>query len=116
MPHNIFFLFFSCVQIYCPDKYLKPKMSKYEYLLFYLLFQALSSQQRPFQKFSSIKAVPAPSSTAVMVPAYSVSKAGTYMIKGRPCIVNDISTPKTGKHGHAKVGLHLLLVPCRCEK
>merc|ERR1711865_769956 len=32
----------------------------------------------------------------------SVRKGGHIMIKGRPCKVSDVSTSKTGKHGHAK--------------
>ena len=31
-----------------------------------------------------------------------IRKGGYIMIKGRPCKVTDVSTSKTGKHGHAK--------------
>merc|ERR1719440_2752187 len=31
-----------------------------------------------------------------------VRKGGYIMIKGNPCKVSDVSTSKTGKHGHAK--------------
>ena len=31
-----------------------------------------------------------------------IRKGGYIMIKGRPCKVSDVSTSKTGKHGHAK--------------
>jgi len=31
-----------------------------------------------------------------------IRKGGHIMIKGRPCKVSDVSTSKTGKHGHAK--------------
>merc|ERR1711907_723601 len=31
-----------------------------------------------------------------------IRKGGFIMIKGRPCKVSDVSTSKTGKHGHAK--------------
>merc|ERR1712164_176064 len=34
--------------------------------------------------------------------AGQVRKGGFIMIKGNPCKVNDVSTSKTGKHGHAK--------------
>jgi len=35
----------------------------------------------------------------------ALRKGGFVMIKGRPCRVVDMSTSKTGKHGHAKVHL-----------
>merc|ERR1712178_603716 len=31
-----------------------------------------------------------------------IRKGGFIMIKGRPCKVSDVTTSKTGKHGHAK--------------
>jgi translation initiation factor 5A len=34
--------------------------------------------------------------------AGTVRKGGHIVIKGRPCKVSDVSTSKTGKHGHAK--------------
>ena len=34
--------------------------------------------------------------------AGQIRKGGHIMIKGRPCKVSDVSTSKTGKHGHAK--------------
>ena len=34
--------------------------------------------------------------------AGQVRKGGFIMIKGNPCKVSDVSTSKTGKHGHAK--------------
>merc|ERR1711998_494674 len=34
--------------------------------------------------------------------AGQVRKGGFIMIKGKPCKVVDVSTSKTGKHGHAK--------------
>ncbi|OIR58682.1 MAG: translation initiation factor eIF5A [Amphiamblys sp. WSBS2006] len=37
--------------------------------------------------------------------ASSVKKGGHVVIKGRPCKVTDISSSKTGKHGHAKVNV-----------
>ena len=42
------------------------------------------------------------SSMTYPVQAGAVKKGGHIMIKGRPCKVVDISTSKTGKHGHAK--------------
>merc|ERR1711976_383276 len=42
------------------------------------------------------------SSTTFPVQAGSLRKGGMIVIKGRPCKVIDVSTSKTGKHGHAK--------------
>ena len=36
------------------------------------------------------------------IEAGQIRKGGFIMIKGRPCKVSDVSTSKTGKHGHAK--------------
>jgi len=39
-----------------------------------------------------------------------IRKGGYIMIKGNPCKVSDVSTSKTGKHGHAKchfVAIHI---------
>jgi len=38
----------------------------------------------------------------------ALRKNGHVMIKGRPCKIVDMSTSKTGKHGHAKVHLTAL--------
>ena len=35
----------------------------------------------------------------------ALRKSGHVVIKGRPCKIVDMSTSKTGKHGHAKVHL-----------
>uniref|UniRef100_A0A061R9Y6 Eukaryotic translation initiation factor 5A n=1 Tax=Tetraselmis sp. GSL018 TaxID=582737 RepID=A0A061R9Y6_9CHLO len=50
------------------------------------------------------------SSTTFPVQAGSLRKGGHIVIKGRPCKVVEVSTSKTGKHGHAKchfVGIDL---------
>lgn len=39
------------------------------------------------------------------VQCSSLRKNGFVMIKGRPCKIMEMSTSKTGKHGHAKVHL-----------
>lgn len=39
------------------------------------------------------------------VQCSALRKGGFVMIKGRPCKVMEMSTSKTGKHGHAKVHL-----------
>lgn len=41
-------------------------------------------------------------SQTVSVEAGQIRKNGYIMIKGKPCKVKDVSTSKTGKHGHAK--------------
>lgn len=38
----------------------------------------------------------------------ALRKNGFVMLKGRPCKIVDMSTSKTGKHGHAKVSLPTL--------
>ena len=42
------------------------------------------------------------SSTTYPMEAGQIRKGGYLMIKGRPTKVSDVSTSKTGKHGHAK--------------
>jgi len=39
------------------------------------------------------------------VQCSSLRKSGHVMLKGRPCKIMEMSTSKTGKHGHAKVHL-----------
>ncbi len=43
----------------------------------------------------------------------SLRKSGHVVIKGRACKIVDMSTSKTGKHGHAKV--HLVAIDVRLE-
>mmetsp|Transcript_1745 Transcript_1745/g.1753 ORF Transcript_1745/g.1753 Transcript_1745/m.1753 type:complete len:164 (-) Transcript_1745:80-571(-) len=42
------------------------------------------------------------SSHVFNMEAGQIRKGGFIVIKGHPCKVNDVSTSKTGKHGHAK--------------
>ncbi|XP_023220909.1 eukaryotic translation initiation factor 5A-1-like [Centruroides vittatus] len=44
-------------------------------------------------------------STTYPVQCSSLRKNGFVMLKGRPCKIMEMSTSKTGKHGHAKVHL-----------
>jgi len=44
-------------------------------------------------------------SSTYPVQCSSLRKNGYVMLKGRPCKVVEMSTSKTGKHGHAKVHL-----------
>ena len=41
-------------------------------------------------------------STSYPIEAGQIRKGGFIMIKGRPCKVSDVTSSKTGKHGHAK--------------
>lgn len=43
----------------------------------------------------------------------ALRKNGHVVIKGRPCKIIDMSTSKTGKHGHAKV--HLVATDVSCN-
>lgn len=49
--------------------------------------------------------VNAGSSTTYPVQCSTLRKNGYVVIKARPCKVMEMSTSKTGKHGHAKVHL-----------
>ena len=42
-------------------------------------------------------------SAVIPMEAGQIRKGGYIMIKDHPCKVSDVSTSKTGKHGHAKV-------------
>lgn len=44
-------------------------------------------------------------STTFPMQCSSLRKNGHVVLKGRPCKIMDMSTSKTGKHGHAKVHL-----------
>jgi len=49
--------------------------------------------------------VGAGASTTYPMQCSALRKGGHVMIKGRPCKIVEMSTSKTGKHGHAKVHL-----------
>jgi len=44
-------------------------------------------------------------STTYPMQCSSLRKNGNVVLKGRPCKIVEMSTSKTGKHGHAKVSL-----------
>ena len=51
------------------------------------------------------EAAGAGASTTYPMQCSALRKNGHVVIKGRPCKIVDMSTSKTGKHGHAKVHL-----------
>ena len=66
----------------------------------YLLSQMSSSDDEP-----TFEVADAGSSHTYPMQAGSLRKGGHMMIKEKPCKVMDISTSKTGKHGHAKANI-----------
>ncbi|CAN3354446.1 eukaryotic translation initiation factor 5A-2 [Diutina catenulata] len=53
----------------------------------------------------TFESVSAGSSLTYPLQCSALRKNGHVVIKGRPCKIVDMSTSKTGKHGHAKVHL-----------
>lgn len=51
------------------------------------------------------EAVDSGASQTYPIQCSALRKNGFVMLKGRPCKIVDMSTSKTGKHGHAKVHL-----------
>ena len=64
-------------------------------------FPAMSDQEEDF----TIDTTDAGASTTFPMQAGLIRKGGHIVINGRPCKVADISTSKTGKHGHAKANI-----------
>jgi len=56
----------------------------------------------------TFESVDAGASTTFPMQCSALRKNGHVVIKGRPCKIVDMSTSKTGKHGHAKV--HLIAI------
>jgi hypothetical protein len=59
------------------------------------------SEEAPLEQ-TAFETADAGASHTFPCTASAVRKGGFMVIKGRPCKVVDVSTSKTGKHGHAK--------------
>jgi translation initiation factor 5A len=57
------------------------------------------ADEEPDEEFQSTESG---ASHTYPMEAGQIRKGGHIMIKGNPCKVSDVSTSKTGKHGHAK--------------
>jgi len=57
------------------------------------------------QEIDEFQSVGAGASKTFPMQCSALRKGGHVMIKGRPCKIVEMSTSKTGKHGHAKVHL-----------
>ncbi|EDR09407.1 uncharacterized protein LACBIDRAFT_192615 [Laccaria bicolor S238N-H82] len=57
------------------------------------------------EEHQTFEAVGAGASLTFPMQCSALRKNGHVVIKGRPCKIVDMSTSKTGKHGHAKVHL-----------
>ncbi|KAH6577824.1 hypothetical protein BASA50_009110 [Batrachochytrium salamandrivorans] len=60
------------------------------------------------EEHEQFESVSAGASLTFPIQCSALRKNGYVVIKGRPCKIVDMSTSKTGKHGHAKV--HLVAV------
>eukprot|EP00917_Polyrhabdina_sp_WS-2016_P017462 GHVP01037686.1.p3 GENE.GHVP01037686.1~~GHVP01037686.1.p3 ORF type:complete len:157 (+),score=40.03 GHVP01037686.1:1858-2328(+) len=57
------------------------------------------------EDIETFEATGAGSSLTYPEQASAIKKGGHVVIKGKPCKVVDISSSKTGKHGHAKINI-----------
>lgn len=78
------------------------KITRQYYLLFALLCRPLHSNMADEPDFEGGDAG---ASKTYPAQCSSLRKGGHVLIKGRPCKIVEMSTSKTGKHGHAKVHL-----------
>jgi len=65
----------------------------------------MSDHENDEQHQNQFESASAGSSLTYPMQCSALRKNGHVVIKGRPCKIVDMSTSKTGKHGHAKVHL-----------
>jgi len=64
-----------------------------------------AGDNKPMEDDQTFEKTTSGASTTFPQQCSSLRKNGHVMIKGHPCKIVDMSTSKTGKHGHAKVHL-----------
>jgi translation initiation factor 5A len=86
----------------------RPKIFKRFLFLSFCLAQAsqeTNHRQKMAEEEHVFEQADAGSSLTYPMQCSALRKNGFVVIKGRPCKIIDMSTSKTGKHGHAKVHL-----------
>lgn len=80
-------------------------ISKYYCQLHFIFVLVFSGYNSPFPIMADDDFTVAESGASSTFPMQcsALRKNGYVMLKGRPCKIVDMSTSKTGKHGHAKV-------------
>ncbi|KAJ9119287.1 translation initiation factor eIF5A [Naganishia onofrii] len=66
---------------------------------------ATKNAEREEEEHQTFEGVSAGAAATYPMQCSALRKGGFVVIRGRPCKVIDMSTSKTGKHGHAKVHL-----------
>ncbi|KAJ9111270.1 translation initiation factor eIF5A [Naganishia vaughanmartiniae] len=66
---------------------------------------ATKNVEREEEEHQTFEGVSAGAAATYPMQCSALRKGGFVVIRGRPCKVIDMSTSKTGKHGHAKVHL-----------
>ena len=73
--------------------------------ILFFLFLSFFLQPNSFCRMSEETQADSGASATYPAQCSSLRKGGFVVIKGFPCKIMDMSTSKTGKHGHAKVHL-----------